>query len=796
MKWPFVWILLLSIIAYYLFECIGLLRLIVGLFVAAIINSCASRLKFRSPVSLAPVLFFLSGVLLLLCASSASFRVEKSVSISALVEWSNYSVYGNHVPVEIEARLRSITRRATSATIVLDEVMVVNRGSTFRVRGRLRIQEWAGAGISKWNVATISDRFRLRGTLVPLEEPRNPADFDEKSYLMSVGIFAGFLLESHPVRLAHIDVIGFSEAILTFRDFVVQHLRRSLHSDAARALVPAMLIGDRQFLGSALRKQFRTSGLSHLLAISGLHVGILGYSVFWLLGSLLRRTPISIGLQHVMRATITLTILIGFVLLTGSSASVVRAAIMGSVLVIASVTARRRDTVNVLAFTAFLMFSYNPGVIATAGFQLSFSAVAAIVLFNSEPPFVLNIKHAFYRRILSLLLVSTYIFAVTLPIVLFHFGEVAAGGILLNVLAIPTASAFMMSALISTIWSLAAMPFSAELLYATDFIADVLVLIGRVGSGLFENVMVTSPAGHIRPIYFVPLLMVFPGWKKKRSSHRKNLRIMTPVAVGILVLLIWTSMRRDLGRISVLNIGQGDATLIVSRNGRCTAIDTGPGYSSYQSLRKELLSSGCRRLLSVILTHDHADHTGGLRFLIEAGLVRSISGPPSILTSEKSLSRPWHVAAREQSIPVKTLAAGDHFFLDETSRLLILSPGAGHNETSFAESENTSVVAMLVAPDLKVLFMGDAEWKQEKTLVLKYGRLLRSSIVKVGHHGSKTSSSASFVVRTTIPDSTVAVFSYGLSNRFGHPSPIVVHRWKLRKSVIHEHGYFRVLEQE
>jgi len=106
MKWPFVWILLLSIIAYYLFECIGLLRLIVGLFVAAIINSCASRLKFRSPVSLAPVLFFLSGVLLLLCASSASFRVEKSVSISALVEWSNYSVYGNHVPVEIEARLR------------------------------------------------------------------------------------------------------------------------------------------------------------------------------------------------------------------------------------------------------------------------------------------------------------------------------------------------------------------------------------------------------------------------------------------------------------------------------------------------------------------------------------------------------------------------------------------------------------------------------------------------------------------------------------------------------------------
>jgi competence protein ComEC len=206
------------------------------------------------------------------------------------------------------------------------------------------------------------------------------------------------------------------------------------------------------------------------------------------------------------------------------------------------------------------------------------------------------------------------------------------------------------------------------------------------------------------------------------------------------------------------------------------------------------MAEGCPYLSIVIVTHDHADHTGGLLFLIENDLVKSIVGPPSILSTEKTAKKAWFKAALMASIPIRTVAVGDIIQIGSESMLLVLSPDPKLTQLATAQNENISVVLMLISSGKKFLFMGDAEWDQEKALVLKYGPLLRSSVVKVGHHGSRTSSSASFVRRTVIPDSTISFFSYGTSNRFGHPSPLVLHRWISRKSMVHENGYFRVLQ--
>jgi len=273
-------------------------------------------------------------------------------------------------------------------------------------------------------------------------------------------------------------------------------------------------------------------------------------------------------------------------------------------------------------------------------------------------------------------------------------------------------------------------------------------------------------------------------------ARRLTIRSKTVWLVTVVTILaVFGSIRTEIAFVTFLAVGQGDASIVRSEDGVCFAIDTGPGFASSVSIIRHAKKNGCTSLDPVIISHPHADHIGGLERMIKSGLVGSVV---VAFDGDESGSRSaWRDAARSRGVPINQVSAGDILSIGRSMKLYILSPG---NSPAHENSiNNSSIVALLKTRHSAVLFTGDAERQQERELIFRYGTLLQADIVKVAHHGSHTSSTKSFVERVSISDGTTAIISAGLKNRFGHPSPIVVARWKNAGSTVFLTGKYGAL---
>ncbi len=637
------------------------------------------------------------------------------------------------------------------------------------------------------------DALELRGRL---EEPPRFEGFDYRAYLSRQGIP---LVMRHP----EVELLGegggnpLLKGVFWVRDRLASALERSLPEPQA-SLAQALLLGRRGQLPQEITEDFRATGTSHLLAISGLHVGVvmvllMGFGV-WLLGRR-GRTYLLLPLVGVW----------GYALLSGLSPSVERAAIMVSVYLAALALGRPRSVLPALALAAGLMAGLNPLALMDASFQLSFTAVAGIALVMTpsspwagwliDPPRQRNRWWSSVLRGLSLaVVVSLAATLATLPLVAFNFHRIPTLGIPATILSLPALPPMLAASALAAV---------AELVHpvmgqVAGWVAWVplwyLVSLVHLFS-LVPGSTVSVPAfsGLLVGIYYAlfTLILLVPSgfvglrkipWRmgdalRGLSSRQRPLTRMGYVAMvvglGVVVGVIWANVAAaGDGRLHllVLDVGQGDSILIVTPHGRQMLIDGGPDEVSGVRALGRHLPFWDRSLDVVVLTHPDEDHLAGLPRVLERYRVGTLleSGTRSEITSFAL----WRKALIKAGLEPVGVQRGQRIVVDRDVWLDVLNPSSLDGGLMTSDLNNNSVVLRLVYGEVSFLLTADIEAEAERE-IRRSGALLNSTVLKVPHHGNRSSTTSPFLGAVS---PNAAVISVGGNSRFGHPHREVVDR--------------------
>ena len=643
----------------------------------------------------------------------------------------------------------------------------------------------------------LGDRVRLTGQLRTLPVRRNPADFDYGTFLAHRGISATLHLRDgeEVTFLAPTRQLD-DRLALAVQARVRQAVARFVPNPESRAVLLALLLADRSQLDEATTDTFRETGLMHLLAVSGLHVFLVGLAVFVLLGPLLMRT--GMRRQRVMwiRAAISLGLLAVYVLVTGGSVSVVRAFVMAAIMILGTALERRRDTLNALGAAAIVLLVLRPTALFEVGFQLSFSAVGALVTLS--PHLTQAVPLAWRSGTVGKWVTSSSVASIaatlgTAPVLLAHFGRVALGGLVLNLPAIPLTGATLGAGIGTVVCS--PIPWLGETFGALASVsAWTLVQTSTLGAETLGGVAVV---GFLDDGWIIAalatLLLAGALWRHPVARLRLGL-----VACALVALSISSSaIRGDASpRLEALflDVGQGDATLLRLPNGRHILIDAGVrspfSDQGERTVVPHLERYGIHQLDAVVMTHADADHIGGLPNVLKSVQVQRLIHNGQ--TKDNEIWSELTQTADSLDIEQQIVRAGDQLDLDPSVRIRVLGPTTTPEPGD--DANDASIVLLIEYRQTRWLLTGDAETAAEADLVARYGTLLRADVVKVGHHGSRTSSSPALVaaVRGTSTSSTpvrivsdtsaygpdYAIVSVAKRNRYGLPNAEPLMRWQ------------------
>lgn len=624
---------------------------------------------------------------------------------------------------------------------------------------RLRIRTRSNAGPTELDGLESGDRVRVWCRLRRPQARSAPGRQEPSRALRSAGLHALGSVKSDRLvellsradRLRPIDSIR--RTVQARLDFVLRDDR------PARALAGAMLLGDRGRLDPLQRRVLRDAGLLHLVAISGLHVGLLVMAVLCALGRM--------RLGRWMRLLLVLCLLVGFTAGVGSRSSVVRAAIGSGTLLFGRCLGREGDPLNGLALLAAALVAYRPASLYDPGFQLTFLATAGILVLAAPIARALPLG----GPLAGSLAVSMSAYLVTAPVVALHFRWVAPVGLLSNLVAVPLCAAVLLSG------------YAAVLLFPVPLLCDLTAWLARhtvhalLGVGALAAdwdrgafCVATPPALLLGAYYALLAVTAICGRRCGPSVCRATTRGLLSLA------LAWFHLGPPPGTgegrlvAAVIDVGQGLAVTLQGPYGTPVLVDAGgsadrrfdPGE---RIVVPYLVDTSGPRLAALIVTHDHVDHIGGafavLREL-EVGELWLGAG-----SRHSARSTALAELARERGTAVVLAEAGMVGDLDGIP-LRILAPDRG----SATHGNDRSVVVLAGSEPSRLLVPGDLENPGEEAL-LASETALRAEALVLTHHGSRHGSSLQFLRRVG-PD--WALVSAGRGNPFGHPHPDVVER--------------------
>lgn len=620
-------------------------------------------------------------------------------------------------------------------------------------------------------------RILLTGALSQARGRTNPADFDYAAYLKGLGV-SGLVRVRSNKDIVAIDnsVGGYSHTIALARRSFQKQISAFVPVDA-QAIPRALLTGDRSLMDDHLRTAFSESGLMHLLAISGLHVLFVGLAAYQIIRSLLLRSGFKWRSSEIISSVFSVFVLVMYSLITGATPSVVRASIMASAMLASRPLLRPTNTLNALAISFIVILSLSPLALLSIGFQLSFAAVFGLITAGrTASTWVAGwSRNATTIKIMGSICVSAVATTATAPFMIVHFGSVPLAGLFLNLGAIPVASGLLISTILVVgtgfVFPAAAAVFGS----ATHLLSSVLQIIAESGA-LTSQWSIVSPAAGLSSLCIPTLiiLVLIPGLSKR---FRRSLLfcIITVPAVEIIVLAESESYRSVVD-VLFLDVNHGDAIIVRLPGGGFFLIDAGNRYRRYdvglRTVIPNLRLLGAKSLEGVVTSHPHGDHFGGIPSVLKAFPTHCVFDNGQVVESslydryETGIST--HVGCR---IAVKR---GDVLNFDDQVRIYVLGPD--ENLHSLDPNEQ-SVVLKLVFRDTSFLFTGDVEREGEQLLVERYCDFLVADVVKVAHHGSRTSSTAAFVACTTAREMTRAVVSVGRPDKYGLPDEEVLIRW-------------------
>ncbi|MQA89853.1 MAG: DNA internalization-related competence protein ComEC/Rec2 [Gemmatimonas sp.] len=533
-------------------------------------------------------------------------------------------------------------------------------------------------------------------------------------------------------------------------------------------LVEALVLGRREYVDRELRDRFARAGLSHILAISGLHVGLIAATI------LLIATVLRLSRRRAITATLCVTW--AYLLLIGASASALRAGAMITLALVAGLLQRPSAAAPMVAAAAFLILAIRPLAVLDPGFQLSFLGVLGILMLRAPlltlAPDRLT-QRAAGRVLLDALAVGLAAFLVTAPIVAHHFGIVAPISIVAGIPAVPLMGMALIGALSALVVDPVVPPLGNLLADGSALFLDLLDSVASLAAAVpYGNATVTGPPWWS---WSVAAAVGILAW---RLAHYGGARFRAVVGGGAvaLVLTIWPLAVRaatDGFQIHFIDVGQGDAIALRTPGGRWVVFDAGPASNGFDAGERTVLpflrERGARRLEALVLTHPDLDHIGGaaallrsipIRFVFEPGLPVGKDVYLDVLRGIETSGAQW-----------RAVRSGRVMELDGV-RFDFLWPDSQTVDVT-EDANQISAVARVTYGEFAMLLTGDAGVEVEEILVRRHADALDVDVLKLGHHGSSTSTAESLLAVAT-PD--LAVVSAGRRNRYGHPAPSVIER--------------------
>ena len=630
-----------------------------------------------------------------------------------------------------------------------------------------------------------------------LETPPQFEDFDYKSYLACQGVYS---LIYYP----RVEVLDRGEGIQPLQ--WIYSLRERLSASLARALpepqgslAQGILLGLRGNIPDSLYQVFSRTGTAHLLAISGLHLSII-IAMLLSLGILVFGRQRSIYIWLAFGATWL------YVMLAGMHPPVIRAAIMGSLFLIAEYLGRQRSAIIALAFAAAVMVGMQPNLLWSVSFQLSFLAMAGLI--SLYPYFqawgrkgVASLSGASEKIAVTGSMISDG-FAATLaaivavgPLVAYNFGVVSLVGLPATFLSLPALPFIIVTAALVAFVGLLAW-LAAQMLgwLAWLFLSYLLLVVQAFDALRHSSLEVANvPIWHIWGYYVVlagviaslnygkqltdfssrltsGIKKVAEGISKPQSRLPKKWLIPVFLVVAILVWSVGLTMPDDKLHVSFLDVGQGDAILVQTPNRQNILIDGGPYPQKINLELGKKLPFWDRTIDLMISTQPQADHVTGLVEVLQRYKVKQVLEPG--VSYNSSIYREWLRLVEDKRIKHEIARAGQEIDLGSGIKMEVLNPPEGSFEGTSHDVDNNGVVLRLSWGKVSFLFTADIREEAEFELIGQRANL-KSTVLKVAHHGSKTSTSPQFLAAV---DPELAVILVGVDNPFGHPDPEVVER--------------------
>lgn len=627
-------------------------------------------------------------------------------------------------------------------------------------------------------------RVLVEGKASLFEKATNPGEFDAAEYYQIMGI--AFQVENASILGRSRDYDRHKEFLYRFREGLWGILDECLPEREA-GILGAMLLGRKETLDGGLKDLYRQSGISHILAISGLHITLLGMGFY----RGIRRLSLPVWLS----AALSVLFMCEYGQMTGFGTSTLRAVLMFSLSLLGRLLGRTYDMITAAVLSCVLLLCAQPLYLYYSGFLLSFGAVMGIALV-SQPlqelnPWDRKLHPRMYGAV-SALLSGLGIQLATLPVLLSTFYEYPVYSVFLNLIVVPLMGILFLDGLMGLAAGAVSAAAGAVCLQPARLILLLYEKLAGITGQLPGSRLIT---GHPRPwqtaVYYlllaIGMYLVMEGtflWSKgKKNASRypdagtrnrglSRYRGLIPVVLGI--FLLCSGSGRSL-TVAMLDIGQGDACVIRMEDGRAVMIDGGSSsrknIGKYQIL-PYLKYYGIDSLDFIFLSHMDADHISGIREIMETAGQEGITLKKLVVAKyavrDEALEEMLSLAA-EQKIAVLGMDAGDRIDVGGVG-FTCLYPGGSSLD---GDRNNASLVLKMQTGEWKGIFMGDLGSVMEPEVIAALGQEEEFDLLKVGHHGSNTSTCARFLDAV---NPAAALISCGKKNSYGHPGKETLER--------------------
>lgn len=645
------------------------------------------------------------------------------------------------------------------------------------------------------------DKILIKGEFVEPSEVRNYGGFDYKEYLKSIKIHG-------TIKADNIEILAknSNNPIFTFANKINLKIKENINKlipEKYSAIFTGLILGDTSKVEEEVNDDFKIANISHVLAISGMHITyiVIGIELLLKRGIGKRKTRI-----------ITIIILVMYMFITGFMPSVVRSSIMGIIMLISKLIHRKNDIWTSISLSLLILLIYNPFLILNVGLQLSYLGTIGIVCFNKNVYNFLRklkiqnkkIRHRINRKFIlfmdkikEILSVTLSAQIVILPILLFNFNILGIYFFISNILVSIIIGPIIIVGFVCILISFISIEIAKILSIFMSVGIQILISISEISHLPFSKIYIPTPKVWQIVIYYICVIVInkiyisfnlkepdftsirirnLVALLKFKFRQNKN-KVLKVLIVFVLLVFILNTIPQKL-KIHFVDVGQGDCTFITTPQNKTILIDGGGSMSEEYDVGKStllpyILDRGYTKLDYVFISHFDQDHVGGILTILEELRVGQVYISKQEQDSENY--QKFLKIVKDKKIQVKVLKQGDCLKIEKNLYFDILWP----IEEQIQENvlNNNAMVMKLRYGKFSMLFTGDIEAIAEEKILDFYKEkgesILKSDVLKVAHHGSKTSTTQSFFEKV---NPKICLIGVGKNNMFGHPTAEVLER--------------------